>query len=513
MEYLDSVAGKDILYSFAFVGLAIVLWLGSIAWKRRGQRQDHPPAQSSIPPERWERAAAATRPVTQADRDLAARMIEGMVAQVRHEQDIDEMRGQEPVVVRLAPQIPIREHEAPRSWLGGEPEMPAGADWPEVDGRPAVFLAQVCCADLPADLWDGLGPREGWLAFFLHPEDYRMQGLHLTARGPARPGPALGEESWFNPAGGLATKTLPHAAKRAFPRWPVDVVTVRPGDPDPRLGGDADATFKLYKQGYDLASPEHQPFDWDSTLAMLDIVEERVSARAESSTAHADRLPEQLRGVLQKLKDAEQSAEPPDNLEILRSHARHLPVLIDATDRAREMIVTAAAELQPIARAVRERAGRVPFSPAEVAPLMTRLREIEWLHVRRPTAVELEETVLPLTVHDPDAPLWAADFETLRFDWAKHAYCRSPSSLPPAVRDFYERLWRDLAPHEMAGMGHVPFNYVHAFDPATEVTLIELPSSDLMSWMFGDVDNLVVTMTKADLAAGDFSALKVQVSN
>ena len=62
-------------------------------------------------------------------------------------------------------------------------------------------------------------------------------------------------------------------------------------------------------------------------------------------------------------------------------------------------------------------------------------------------------------------------------------------------------------------MGHIPFKYVHAFDPHTEVTLLELPSSGLMSWMFGDVDNLVLTMKKTDLAAGNFGAVKVQVSN
>ena len=65
----------------------------------------------------------------------------------------------------------------------------------------------------------------------------------------------------------------------------------------------------------------------------------------------------------------------------------------------------------------------------------------------------------------------------------------------------------------MAGMGHIPFKYVHEFDPATEVTLLELPSSGLMSWMFGDVDNLVLTMKKTDLAAGNFGKVKVQVSN
>jgi hypothetical protein len=59
----------------------------------------------------------------------------------------------------------------------------------------------------------------------------------------------------------------------------------------------------------------------------------------------------------------------------------------------------------------------------------------------------------------------------------------------------------------------VPFQYVHEFDPEDEVTLLELPTSSLMSWMFGDVDNLVLTMQRADLAAGDFTKVRVQFSN
>jgi hypothetical protein len=461
-----------------------------------------------------------TRPVTEADKALAFNAVMGMAKQVRREADMDAARGHEPVVVRLAPQIPIRAHEPARSWLGGEPAMPAHVAWPEIKGRRAVFLAQICCADLPAALWDALGPRKGWLAFFVHAEDYAMQVLHFMEMGPSRPGPALDDESWFNPAGGLKHAKIPHAARRAFPRWPVDIVTVTPGGPDPRIGGDGDATYKLYKKGYDLASPEHQPFDWASALAMLDIAEEQISKRREGVGKFPETLPAQMHSVLQKLKDAEQTPESPANLERLRNKAHDLPILIEATTKAGQMMLAAASQFEAVATGVRERAARAPFSSDVIAPIMESLRAIEWMHVHRGIdkqrgqgAEDIQCKVLPLTVHDPDAAFWVHNFETLRFDWAKHAYCQSPASLPAAVRAHYEALWRDLAPHEMAGMGHVPFDYVHEFDADSEITLIELPSSDLLSWMFGDVNNLVVTMKKADLAAGTFNALKVQVSN
>ena len=98
-------------------------------------------------------------------------------------------------------------------------------------------------------------------------------------------------------------------------------------------------------------------------------------------------------------------------------------------------------------------------------------------------------------------------------DQAKHAYARDPDSLPAEVRSDCEQLWKDMAAHDMGGMGHVPWNYVDEFDERDDVTLIELPSSSLMNWRFGDVYSLVITMTKADLAAGAFDRVKMQVSN
>ncbi|MGH0255225.1 hypothetical protein NKY39_06495 [Sinorhizobium meliloti] len=118
-----------------------------------------------------------------------------------------------------------------------------------------------------------------------------------------------------------------------------------------------------------------------------------------------------------------------------------------------------------------------------------------------------------LTTHNGDGSLWTWDFECLRLDRARHAYSKSPEALPPAMRGYFEANWKDQAAHEMAGMGHIPFRYVHQFDLDKDVTLLELPTSNLMGWMFGDVDDLVLTMSRKDLTAGRFDAVRVQVSN
>ena len=81
------------------------------------------------------------------------------------------------------------------------------------------------------------------------------------------------------------------------------------------------------------------------------------------------------------------------------------------------------------------------------------------------------------------------------------------------ARAFFEPWWRTLAEREMAAMGHEPFRHVPDYDEERDAVLLELPTSGLMSRIFGDCDNLVVTIDKADLAIGDFSKLRVQMSS
>ncbi len=109
----------------------------------------------------------------------------------------------ESVTAVLKRQIPIRD-EAPRSWIGGLPMLPDDVEWPRAPSRlyadkgeiPLNFFAQIACADLPPELWGGLGPREGWLLFFapIYGDSPRsdfadMRVLHTRELGKERPAP------------------------------------------------------------------------------------------------------------------------------------------------------------------------------------------------------------------------------------------------------------------------------------------------------------------------------------
>jgi hypothetical protein len=74
-----------------------------------------------------------------------------------------------PASVILRRQVPVRFDEPARSWFGGLPQMPDGIPWPRTanKGTPLHFIAQIACADLPKRLWNGRGPRDGWLLLFV----------------------------------------------------------------------------------------------------------------------------------------------------------------------------------------------------------------------------------------------------------------------------------------------------------------------------------------------------------
>ena len=456
-------------------------------------------------------------------------MLAGMAQQVQHENDLIARRKTEDVVVRLVPQIPLRDGENPRSWLGGNPRLPSAMQWPEFEGKPCQFLAQICCEDLPADLWEGLGPRQGWLAFFIHPEAYKMQVFHLHDQGESRNCPDIEGAIWFNAAQSLKKKDEGPGPVLAFPMWPVDVQSVTQGKTDPRLEGRPEILHEHYVAGYDVADPAQQPFDWSTTKLMLNMALASITkhfANYDPTTAQTI-IAERVANQQKALAEAVNTGATPERLAEIRITLLEYSEGSKGSAQNYVTAQTAIPRLKVMIEEIEALSLRKLFSPELIAPFLAELKAMPWVfksvapyyrdgqkltpEQREKEGVQLHRKTI--SSHFPGRSLWTNDFETFRFDWAKHAYCQNPQTLAPPIRDFYEATWRNIAAHEMAGMGHVPFRYVHEFESSEEITLLELPSSQMMSWMFGDVDNLVVTMKKADLAVGNFAVLEVQVSN
>lgn len=470
-----------------------------------------------------QRSLAATAPAkpspafTQAERDLVANLMDGMIARLQHEEAMVEARGTEACVVRLVPQVPVRDAVAPRSWLGGGARLPTGMAWPQIDGTDANLIAQICLSDLPTDMWDGLGPRDGWLAIVSHPESWDVRLLHLTSADvahapPAPVGPAY---CWtqVDPRPGQIAH-LP----RVWPQWPVDVVAVRQGDDDPMVEGCYEGQHQRFSAGYDLRDPGLHPFDWPSMLALCDILEAWMGEYWKPPVVgQPNPLSVQLERNRAATGDPNLDAEQRAHVE---RHVEFLPKLIEASEAARSINARARSQAEEIIAIVREtHAAGEPFSPDDAAAVIDALACIEWERVVRetdpdggPWAERLRILRLPLTSHDKDATSWVYAYDQRHADLAKRVYCADPTQLPAPQRAHYEPRWRQQAAVEMPSMGHVPMGYVHEFDD-DNVTIIEIPTGHLVDWMFGDCHHLVLTMTKADLAAGAWDRVKLQITN
>lgn len=200
---------------------------------------------------RWTRKkqAVAADQILQQSQDPAMR--ERLQQRIRHEAEtyaeepLDEEAIEEPVetgpvneTVSLVLRRQIPPSDAPaRSWLGGLPTLPDDIEWPrgvnpEFPDRGAVplhFVAQVCCEDLPAELWGGHGPRQGWLRLFVNGNSSENEDpglwriVHSAEPGSEREPPAdIGPIHDGSTAGGSPWTQ----ANAVYPRWPVDLVNV-----------------------------------------------------------------------------------------------------------------------------------------------------------------------------------------------------------------------------------------------------------------------------------------------
>jgi hypothetical protein len=125
--------------------------------------------------------------------------------------------------------------------------MPEDVAWPRTeDGAALQFVAQVCCADLPKEMWGGIGPRDGWLLLFVDcysMEDMEIDGSivqvrHIPRLGPDREPPedmgtyrnAMVDYIDYH------TPTNRPGIPKMWRRWPVDLVVQEVPEPEEHDG-------------------------------------------------------------------------------------------------------------------------------------------------------------------------------------------------------------------------------------------------------------------------------------
>jgi hypothetical protein len=203
------------------------------------------------------------------------------------------------------------------------------------------------------------------------------------------------------------------------------------------------------------------------------------------------------------------------------TESRFLPFDWPSAQRMMELAATSPAvretgalkKLQNLKAAADTMAASVPFSGVVMDLILAEMRAVAWPNPvsPHPAGEGGQSAGLPFTSHDPAAPGWQRDYVLYLQERAKHVYADNPDSLPEEFLADCEELWKEQAADGVAGMGHVPWARLRDFDESEDITLLELPSSTLMNWRFGDGKNLVLTMKASQFANGKFGAVDVQV--
>lgn len=459
--------------------------------------------------------------------------------------------------VVLRKQIPPRD-EPSRSWLGGLPRMPADVEWPrgvnpehaDKGAVPLHFIAQLCCADLPAELWDGLGPREGWLLLFVNgntcdnsdPETWRV--LHIMDEGEDRQPPAdlgpihdgvyTGQTAWTR------TECL-------FPRWPVDMV-VMPNQ------------LRLV-EGRSLAAPDdlaqllypEQPIN-DRRWSIVNLRPFDHAAIAVGLRAAADALARPFNNtmnpqIFEEFLDAANLANLETQWSTLEARARKAD---------NDALAAHVAERRRVDAEVRAAAATPDALRAHVAT-----EGEAFLAWRAAIAADVEAWFEEVADVDPDAPVdeatWQATMarastmafrrhmptrsgrgmddlpDALQFEiqstsvdqLAKNAWDeaardrfaaayldpRRRAGLPPETVASFEAFWRalkDNRPHRMGGY-HDGLQSDAQPGPVDQLLVMQFAADEGMQWSWGDNGAVYCFMKPSDLEAGAWDRADFQL--
>ncbi|MEZ5713776.1 MAG: DUF1963 domain-containing protein [Paracoccaceae bacterium] len=371
--------------------------------------------------------------------------------------------------VLLRPIVPLDAGARSDGWFGGDACLPESTDWPLIDGKPALFLAQIDCSRLPKTLWNGAGPRDGWLLFFRsQSRPARPLILHTASKGeprqppapPPLPGPPMRED--------LLEKITGRPSSP--PRWPVELISAAsgqaagcaaPGQPATRLTPDPDTL--------PLSDPRLQPFDWPSAMILIEVILTELDWQRRVVSTLAGPEAEQAR-LCAFLDTVGSAAETVGALKSALESARDEGLPFD--DRLRGLIL--------------EGLGRLRIDSGLASG-----------------QAEADPDLQPLLDHDQIRRDWVRWLDR----YALRLYSERPDALPATQRTLFETLWSWRAHHECAGLGGTaPDGLAPPSGADTPpVPIIALPSSALMGWQFGDRGTIAAFLDASALAQGDFS--------
>ncbi len=377
----------------------------------------------------------------------------------------------------LTPAIPLQNKEAV-GWFAGTPKLPKELSWPEIEGTPLCFIAQIDLTQIPQNIWSGVGPRKGQFAFFIHPTEMKAKVLHVHGPLEKRQGPTPDPSA-------LWPRKHPSTPldNNHFTEWPV-LLTAHSGElPEPAgwCKGKAPNFQKPFKnEGFDLTNQAHHPFDEATLRALIEQIDKELERKLRSIETLL---------TTKKLKDDITSALEALQIEVLGSQKTFLDIK---------------KSIEPYQKV---------FDQDGIVPHMHTLNSLISGHTTYHR--NDDEGYAEIEVSSGKLIQYVSGFLPLLGTHAKYAYLETPEKLTAKTRVRFETIWAFDALHERGGMSHPPKGFIytpHGSSSPNEI-LLELPTSSLIGWMWGDMNSIVLTVPRDDLANGKLDNILVDITN
>lgn len=405
------------------------------------------------------------------------------------------------------------------SWVGGLPELPEDMDWPQFDGRPASFLAQISLDGLPDTLWQGLGPRHGWLVYFTDPKCCTSIAVrHVSGHVEPRPQPQGVAQNWHwttQPAALVDAQGLRHDTP---PKWFLEITE------EPMLGAVEDLTsdnpdyydsdtgtyvwettweadlHETTRRFYRLRKDIRLGFDWPSFFAMFGVWQDWLEDRYAASSSMAEEAPENHRRARarEEQKHAALEAEVgtrPDAAYQLEKHLNEMARLdslrpkLEAQHAAeRDLLATLCPEVADLETGLREIALQSPFDTTFPEALETSMRQID----KRLGAIGAGQAEPHMNRNLPAA------LET----YARQLYTRDEDALPQEIYDLFAPIWELQCQETVVFVG---LNHDGEDGRQPDARLIDLPPNPLTGVTHGDMSRFYVDLPTEALQAEDWT--------
>jgi hypothetical protein len=376
--------------------------------------------------------------------------------------------------VRLDFMLPPPEASRVTSWIGGLPKLPHDEDWPAAKEGPMLFVAQIALADLPGEIWGGMGPKTGSLCFFVDPEDAleRVAVLQVNGQLAERryPRPLEALQPYPVLKRGMGGSLIAYAEETALPlmKWPVRMTPVEPEDELPGVTfkyRDKDNLAFAHRRAASLSDPAFVPYSWATLIEVVTVL---------------------LGGLIEATRI---EGKRPDMPEALRK----------VQDGRRPVVAT----LIALRSALQKRARMQGFTAAVWDEVSAQLGTILVPVVKR----EVDAAGATVyTLLDPVPVLHTLRFEHYygKFEYlSREIYAANPDRLPEAVRRSFEPVWQFDASFEVGSMGgrvNIAGHVTVGRDDL--VCLIELPQSELVGTAWHDLSRWGVFIDPESLAEG-----------